>query len=64
MKLKIEIDLGNAAFGEGDFDCGFEVARILKQLSLYMVECGCPATLEKPLHDINGNNVGKAEVSS
>lgn len=60
MKLKISIDMENAAFE----DCnGNEVARILKQLA-ERLECEALDTdYNMPLGDLNGNCVGNAKVT-
>ena len=54
--LRIEIDLGNAAFDDDPFP---EVARILLQYARVATEI---ALLTCKLYDINGNRVGKAEI--
>lgn len=63
MKVNITIDCGNAAF---DFDQGGparEVARILKKLATRLEDESIDLPdYEVPLHDINGNKVGKLEV--
>lgn len=58
MKLRIEIELNNAAF-EPVTD---EVTRILKEYAA-TVEGGSPLTLNRSLQDVNGNRVGTAKVS-
>lgn len=52
MKLRIEIDMDNAAFED---DPQPEVCRILREY----IKAG---RLEKVLMDVNGNRVGRAEV--
>ena len=62
MTLHITIRLDNAAF-EG-YDCGNEIARILRELAhMGDRELITPTVgLLSVLRDINGNQVGKAEV--
>jgi hypothetical protein len=62
MKLKITIDMSNAAF-QGDE--GFEVARILMLLAR-LIKTGSMGMLlgaTQPLRDANGNRVGEAKVT-
>lgn len=63
MKVNITINCGNAAF---DLDHGgpaHEVARILKKLAKRIEDEGIDLpNYDVPLHDINGNKVGKLEV--
>ena len=56
MKLKIEIDMDNAAF---DGDWPEETGRILKKLAADLEEYG---DSEGDLRDINGNVCGTAEL--
>jgi len=60
MKFKIEIDCGNAAFGddENGADAGPEVARILAGLAHVIQTRGYLQDIL--LRDINGNKVGTA----
>jgi len=59
-KFVLEINTGNAAFGENDPDMrSVEIARILRDLAS-RVE-GNSWTLFKVL-DLNGNTVGEAEL--
>lgn len=66
MKLKIEIDCGNAAF-EGN-NCGSEVARILTKFAnriegtedYLMISTGD----KMKLFDVNGNAVGLVTVTA
>lgn len=58
MKLKIEINLGNAAFAD---DGSFEVSRILRQYADYVDGMDFPR-FGKRLYDVNGNLVGQAEI--
>lgn len=57
MKLKIEIEMDNAAFAD---EPDLEVAEILAKMARFI-------NLDRPdrinLHDSNGNTVGKAEVT-
>lgn len=59
MKLRIEIDCGNAAFcnRDGEPDPGPELARILRQLADRLED---EAPVNVRLHDINGNACGVA----
>jgi hypothetical protein len=50
--FKIEIDTGNAAFED---DKGAEVARILRDVATALER----GTRAAPLHDYNGNRVGR-----
>ena len=63
MKLKIEIEMDNAAFKEADE--GFEVARILAHVA-EVIEAGnlgmSPGATMR-LRDINGNTCGTAKVT-
>ena len=65
MTLRITIDMDNAAFDEQN--CGHEVARILKEIGGRAKECtrkdfeSCGIT--SSVRDINGNTVGKMEVT-
>ena len=58
MKIRIEIETGNAAF---DYDVGGEVARILRKLADRVVKT---PVVEGPIKllDINGNTVGAMTV--
>lgn len=60
-KFAVEIDLSNAAFGEGDqpWEMGMEVARLLREVADLMYGGTHPRTFR--LHDVNGNDVGTAE---
>jgi len=67
MKLKIEIQMDNAAFespGEtARFRDGGEVARILSRLAGNLRDRTIePGEIEN-LHDVNGNHVGQARVT-
>lgn len=56
MKLKIEIDCGNDAFGEGELSRGAELGRILDKLAEQMRD----AHQYVAINDTNGNVVGTA----
>lgn len=62
MKIKITIDCGNAAF---DPEPSYEVARILSKIARLIREDECPLTVwdNESLNDINGNTVGRIEVT-
>jgi hypothetical protein len=57
-KITIEIETGNAAFGD---DPGEEIARILGEIGDKLVE-GRPAGSIPPLFDWNGQRVGTVTV--
>jgi hypothetical protein len=63
MKLKIEIDMSNAAF-EGD-NRNLEVGEILRDLAERMEEGSALSGVDKlaTLRDTNGNRVGEAKVT-
>lgn len=63
MKMKIAIDLGNAAFSDGN--SGHECARILRELAdkIEWFDIARPDPNLSNLRDINGNTVGKATVT-
>lgn len=65
MKLRIEINLDNAAFGDaGSPDASIEVARILRWLSENIEYQDIKAEgFERRLRDFNGNRVGAAVTS-
>ena len=56
MKLKLEIQMDNAAF---DTDAGHEAARILAD-AVKAVAMGC---IRSSLFDINGNAVGRFSIT-
>lgn len=58
MKFKLEMDLNNAAFSDGDG--AEELARILDDLAKRVATTPFPTTGEFRLRDSNGNTVGKA----
>jgi len=60
MKLRIEIDLGNAAF---DVVPENEVCRLLHEASVRVSEYGIQKAAGRLL-DINGNTCGKVEIIS
>jgi len=53
--FSISIDTGNAAFED---DAGAEVARILRDVATALER----GTRGAPLHDINGNRVGRFDL--
>ena len=63
MKFKLEIKCDNAAFGDNALDRGYEVARILKKLSLKVEDEAADVGEVLPLFDTNGNCVGEAKVT-
>ena len=58
MKLKIEIECDNAAFGDAP---EWEVARILRELADRVIDEDC---LAHPIFDANGNRVGRSTVEA
>jgi hypothetical protein len=61
MKLKIEIEMDNAAFEDGN---GREAARILRDLADNIEPWQLAAGEANPsLRDANGNKVGTAKVT-
>lgn len=60
MKLKIEINMDNAAFSPTS---GTEVARILRKLADRIEGEDCTPGDVTPCIDLNGNKVGKAQVT-
>lgn len=60
VKLSLTIDMDNAAFEECN---GAEVARILEEYASGAREWVFVGGERKSLHDINGNKVGKVEVT-
>lgn len=62
MKYTLEIDCGNAAFGDDLGVAGSEAARILRNLADDLDRAGIGETTRQP-YDINGNRVGKATVT-
>lgn len=59
MKLRIEMELDNAAFEDGGTE---EVQRILDDLCGRLPEPLAQTGGDYSLHDINGNWVGKARI--
>lgn len=66
MKFSLEIEMDNAAFGDDAFDQTAEVKRILKRLIVGLPENGGLDIGDgtRNLRDINGNTVGRWEVSA
>lgn len=63
MKLKIEIDTGNAAFGDNDpFQAAQEVTRIIQTQILSLLDDELTDNIDHHLYDINGNKVGHIVV--
>jgi len=67
VKLRISIDMDNAAFvdGYGDAEhgaCHAEVVRILRDFADHKIIALQGDTQSWPLRDINGNRVGTAKV--
>lgn len=61
MKLKITIEMDNAAFEENN---GTEAARILRTFADEIDGGNYPVSgIIKPLRDVNGNQVGTAKVT-
>jgi hypothetical protein len=60
MKLRIELELGNAAFTEGGPD---EVEHILASLAGRLPDPLAPTNGELSLHDSCGNWVGYARIT-
>lgn len=58
MQFRIEIDCGNAAFGENQYDTEQEVVRILREAADKLEFCGFDHAY---LYDYNGNRVGSAD---
>lgn len=58
-KIKMDIDMGNAAF---EHMAGAEVARILRHLADRIADCPMESLEGCRLHDINGNFVGRFDV--
>jgi hypothetical protein len=58
-KFTIEIDCGNAAFGDDDAEVNDEVARILRRAAELLQDSGTQESIV--LRDINGNRVGSAK---
>ena len=65
MKINIEIECDNAAFGETNYEIGEELRRILDDLGQRLSENGPPEPGDPLiLRDINGNHVGKAYITA
>lgn len=67
MKLKIEIEMDNAAFGESKYEAGEEASRILGAQVIDRLEeggKGFEVGTTYNLRDINGNHVGTFVVEA
>jgi len=64
MKLKIEIKMDNAAFGDCDQEAGFLIA-ILRDLAEHLEAAREPFPLgnHRVMIDCNGNRIGEARVT-
>ena len=62
MKLKVEIEMDNAAFSENG--SGTEVARILQALAKKVDGQDLDESFGTRLMDVNGNKVGTADVEA
>jgi hypothetical protein len=62
MKLKIEINMDNEAFGEDAESRAEEVKTILRRLASAVAYDGVHMAARIPLYDSNGNKVGVAKV--
>jgi hypothetical protein len=60
MKLKIDINMDNAAFED---NAGSECARILRKLADELEDTNAEEGVLGPLFDVNGNKVGKATLN-
>jgi hypothetical protein len=60
MKFEVQIATDNAAFEEG---CGYEVARILRELADRVEESELRNGDLLRLRDVNGNRVGYATLA-
>lgn len=58
MKITIEIDTANAAFGDTPEEVGAEAGRILRDLSESLKDNALAGCEDWPLRDVNGNRVG------
>ncbi len=64
MKLKIEITMDNAAFGDDNGgEAGPEAARILRDLADNFSERDLAPGEIWNLHDANGNHVGQGRIT-
>ena len=59
MKARIEIEMDNAAFENGN---GYELARILRGAADRVEDCEFAAPDSMPVFDTNGNLVGKISI--
>ena len=62
IKITIEIDTDNAAFGEGPEERGCEAGRILDQMMTWEDDLSDPEWEGMKLRDFNGNTVGNVIV--
>ncbi len=62
MKLKIEMNLDNDAFGDDAFSRAQEIADQLTHLSKEIVEYGARVSTDWPIIDVNGNKVGRLTI--
>lgn len=60
MKFKIEIEMDNAAFDEGN--SGRQVASILETVAREVEDLDLKDGFHKNLYDVNGNKVGVART--
>ena len=63
MKLRITIEMDNAAFGNVPSERGEEVARIVRKAADRFADRGLAAKDSGGLMDYNGNTVGGWKVS-
>lgn len=66
MKLRIEITMDNAAFGDCDQDAGAEASRILADLGKHLAAGDDPwpcSSSPRRLMDSNGNAIGTARIT-
>lgn len=61
MKLKIEIQMDNAAFNEASN--GNECGRILRRLAGNIKDADLDVEFRGGLYDLNGNRVGEVKVT-
>jgi len=62
MRLALEIDMDNDAFGNDEGGSGTEAARILQKLTVGWKGTPLEVGDEWTLMDYNGNRVGRARV--
>jgi hypothetical protein len=58
MRMTIQLDTSNSAFGDSPHCVGLEAGRILSDLGRKLAAQGAPGCDEIPLFDCNGNRVG------